>query len=118
MKSEKIVIGKVVEIYDDKIVVEINDIKYDCVNKMISDYPIDPHKFFEINKNYKFLLVNDQKISYKAIRPKLIKNKRKPIPTLSDYTNLEKYLLSSLKKERNKNNFQKQQHPKQNDSSK
>lgn len=100
MKSEKIVIGKVIQIYDDKIVVDINNTIYDCEGKMISDYPIDPHKFFELNKSYKFLLINDQKISYKAIRPKLIKNKRKPIPTISDYANLEKYLLQSLKKDK------------------
>lgn len=97
MKIEKIVVGEVIAIFTNKINVRINNNIFECDKKQVSDYPVNLFDFFKVGKIYKFLLINNKDISYKAIRPKLIKNKKYTMPTISDSKNLEKHLLNKLK---------------------
>ncbi|MBD5445772.1 MAG: hypothetical protein HDR31_00460 [Mycoplasma sp.] len=99
MKNKKIIICKVVEIEKTHIITKYKSCNYKCPASQVSDYPVDLFAYFEIGKNYKFLLVDDKYISYKAIRPKLLKNKNKPMSTISGVKNLEKYLLKIIGKE-------------------
>ncbi|WP_412032618.1 hypothetical protein [Malacoplasma muris] len=101
MKEEKIVTGVVTQVLEDKIVVNVDNTFYDCPLKMISDYPVDPFKFFTVGTRYRFLLINKSVISYKDLRPKLLKNRRKPIPTVSGSKNLEKHLLEIIGEKKN-----------------
>lgn len=102
MKNKKIIICKVIEIQKTFILTKYKNVCYKCPASQISDYPVDLFAYFQEGKSYKFLLTHDQHnqefISYKAIRPKLLKNKNKPMPTMSGVKNLEKYLLELIKK--------------------
>lgn len=92
----KIINAKIIYISKTKLVVMWNNKKFKCLSSELSDYKINPLKTFESNKSYKFLLINKNTVSYKAIRPKLIKNKKVIIPTISDSKNLNKHLISLL----------------------
>lgn len=97
MKEDKIVTGVVTNIFEDKIIVKVDNDSYECPLKMISDYDVDPFKFFSVGSSYRFLLTHLGVLSYKDLRPKLLKNRQKPIPTVSGSENLEKHLMDSIK---------------------
>lgn len=94
MKNERIVIGEVTKIHQNYIEVLIEKSTYICTSKQISDYNVQIDKVFKIGNKYKFLMRNNKMISYKMLRPKLIKNKKYPMPTISGSKNLEKKLKS------------------------
>lgn len=100
MKSKKIILCKIIEIKKTFVVVKYKNQIYKCPASQISDYPVNLFSYFQIGKSYKFLLIDETYLSYKAIRPKLLKNRKEPIPTISGVKNLEKYLLKII----NKNN--------------
>lgn len=97
MKNKNIINCQVLAIKEDHIVVDHNGDTYTCLKSQISDYNVNLDKFFKIGYTYKFLLQLDNELSYKKLRPKLVKNKKKPMPTMSHYVNLEKKLLSEIK---------------------
>lgn len=101
IKNKKIVICKILEIEKTFIIAKYKNHNYKCPASQISDYPVDLFAYFEIGKSYKFLLIDEKYISYKAIRPKLLKNKNRPMSTISGAKNLEKYLLKIIGKEEN-----------------
>lgn len=98
MKNKKIVLCKVVDINNNHIKISYNNKIYRCYSNYISDYPVDLNKYFTIGNSYKFLLKEGMIFSYKDIRPKLLKNKKRPTPTISGVKNLEKYLVEVIKK--------------------
>lgn len=98
----KIINCEVIEISNEYVKVKFHDQIFICPAKEISDYKINPNIFFTLNKKYKFLLLNKNIVSYKAIRPKQIKNKKTIVPTISGSHNLEKHLIKSLKKVKTK----------------
>lgn len=104
MKSEKIVIGEVTKIHQNYIEVLVDKSTYICTSKQISDYTVNIEKIFKVGNKYKFLMRNNKMISYKMLRPKLIKNKKFPMPTISGSKNLEKKLNSWLVEVRKKDN--------------
>lgn len=97
MKLKKIITGKVIKIFENKIYVKVDKKIFECEKKQISDYPINIFQMFKVGNFYKFLLIDNETISYKEIRPKLIKNKKYIIPTISGSKNLEKFLLKKIK---------------------
>lgn len=97
MKSKKIVLCEVVEINNNYIKISYSGKVYRCFSNNISDYPVDLFKYFRVGNKYKFLLKDGLTFSYKDIRPKLLKNKKKPTPTISGVKNLEKHLLEIIK---------------------
>lgn len=97
MKSKKIVLGKVLEIRSNYVLVEYNNRTFKCYRASVSDYYTKLNVYFKVGQTYKFLLKDNAYLSYKELRPKLIKNKKRPIPTISGSKNLEKYLKESLK---------------------
>lgn len=96
MKNKKIVLCLVDQINKDYIVVKYKNVLHQVPAENISDYDVDLSNYFEVGKSYKFCLINNKYLSYKAIRPKLLKNKNYPMPTMSGVKNLEKYLLESI----------------------
>ncbi|MCF0217710.1 MAG: hypothetical protein HUJ42_01550 [Malacoplasma sp.] len=102
LKKRKIVSCKVVEIKENFIVVKYKNKLFNCPSNQISDFKVDLFEFFQLDKYYKFYFIDPKHISYKFIRPKLIKNKRHPIPTASGATNLEAHLkkLISMQKQK------------------
>lgn len=98
MKNKKIVLCEVIEIKDDYIVAKYKNKNIKCPIKWISDYPVNLHTFFQVGNKYKFLLKYETHLSYKEIRPKLLKNKIGPTPTASGVRTLERMLLNELKK--------------------
>lgn len=99
IKNKKIVLCKIVKIKNTFIIAKYKNHNYMCPASEISDYTVDLFSYFQIGKSYKFLLIDNKYLSYKAIRPKLLKNKNAPMPTISEAKNLEKYLLKIIKKE-------------------
>lgn len=104
--NKKIIMCKIIEIHSDYIEVKYRNKILTCSASSVSDYPVDLFAYFKKGNVYKFLLTDEDVISYKAIRPKLLKNKNKPTSTVSGAKNLEKHLLDVIKKEheRMKNN--------------
>lgn len=102
VKNKKIILCKVLDIKKDHLVIEYKKEKHICDINQISDYSVDLYEFFKIGKTYKFCLVNNKFISYKAVRPKLIKNKRYILPTISGVRTLENHLKEIIKMEREK----------------
>lgn len=98
MNKYNIITCTVKQINDNNIFLDYLGEEIVCSEKQISDYKVDLFSFFTIGKKYKFILSENKEISYKKLRPKLIKNKKKPIPTISQHYNLEKNLLSLLNK--------------------
>lgn len=104
MNKYKVITCTVTQIDNSSIVLDFLGKKIICDEKQISDYKVDLFSFFSIGKKYKFTLSRNEEISYKKLRPKLIKNKKEPIPTISQHYNLEKNLLALLNKlEKTKN---------------
>lgn len=104
MKNKKIVLCQINTIDKEKITVKYKNEIYTVPASQVSDYPVDLFEYFIIGKSYKFCLLSKKTLSYKAIRPKLLKNKNYPMPTMSGSKNLEKYLLESIGYVRNSNN--------------
>lgn len=102
-KNKKIILCKVIDIKDDCVVVDYKGETHVCPASQISDFKINTYEYFTIGKVYKFCLVNNKFISYKAIRPKLIKNKRHTMPTISGVRNLENHLKQIIENERKQN---------------
>lgn len=102
MKNKKIVLCLIEKIEKNKIVVKYRNTLYNVMANQISDYEVDLFEYFVIGKSYKFCLINNKFLSYKAIRPKLLKNKKYPMPTMSGSKNLEIYLLSLIGKNNKK----------------
>lgn len=102
VKNKKIILCKVVEIKDNYIVVEYKNNKYVCDANQVSDFEVDMYSYFTIGKVYKFCLINNKFISYKAVRPKLIKNKKYTMPTISGARTLENHLKEIINIEREK----------------
>ncbi|MDE6894536.1 MAG: hypothetical protein K2J02_04120 [Malacoplasma sp.] len=98
IKNKKIIQCKITEIHSNYIVAENKDKKYICNESQISDFKVNLNEYFSVGKIYKFCLVNNKYISYKIVRPKLLKNKKAPIPTISGPKNLEKHLLNIINK--------------------
>ncbi|MEG0992068.1 MAG: hypothetical protein RSE26_02540 [Malacoplasma sp.] len=96
MIDNKIVVCSVKKIEEDRIFLDCLGTEFICHDNQVSDYKVNLFAFFVINKKYKFILDRENNISYKKFRPKLIKNKKRPIPTISHYFNLEDQLLNSL----------------------
>lgn len=96
MKNKKIVLCQINSIEKDKITVKYKNEIYTVLANQVSDYPVDLFEYFIVGKAYKFCLYGKKQLSYKAIRPKLLKNKKFPMPTMSGSKNLEKYLLESI----------------------
>lgn len=98
MNKYNVVLCTVTQINTDNIVLDYLGKEIICNEKQISDYKVDLFSFFTIGKKYNFTLSDGGEISYKKLRPKLIRNKKRPIPTISQHYNLEKNLLSLLSK--------------------
>lgn len=96
MKNKKIVLCQIENIEKNYITVKYCNVSYKVPASQVSDYEVDLFEYFVIGKAYKFCLINNKYLSYKAIRPKLLKNKKFPMPTMSGVKNLEKYLLESV----------------------
>ena len=100
-QSIRIMIGRVIEIRKDCVVVRLkNNQNGICQRQEISDHKIESiERILKFDYVYKFKItgydgVNNQyTLSYKAIHPKQIKNKSKPVPTASHNRNLWKKLL-------------------------
>lgn len=96
MKNKKIVLCQIENIEKNHIIIKYKNVSYKCPASQVSDYEVDLFEYFVIGKAYKFCLINNKYFSYKAIRPKLLKNKKFPMPTMSGVKNLERYLLESI----------------------
>ncbi|MGL5245992.1 MAG: hypothetical protein ACRC8C_00255 [Mycoplasmoidaceae bacterium] len=98
---KKVVIGKVTSIKKDELVVLVNNDSCICAKKDVSDYNCNLELMFTIDRRYKFLLLKNENntvfLSYKAGRPKLLKNRTCPIPTISGFKNLANDLHKNLK---------------------
>ncbi|MDR1235102.1 MAG: S1 RNA-binding domain-containing protein [Mycoplasmataceae bacterium] len=95
---------KVVRIEPTFAILSFNESQGICHISEISDYHISNiHNFFKVGETYDFLLLNGNeqtnkyKLSYKQIRPKLLKYHREIIPSLSGYKNLYETTMSKLK---------------------
>ncbi len=101
MKKKNVVKCLVKEIYDDKIIIMFANKLFECTKKNITDYNTPLEKMFSINKVYKFHFWKDDEgkeiFSYKSCRPKLNKNRSKPIPTVSGFKNVNSYMHECLK---------------------
>lgn len=102
-KNKKIITCEVIEINADHILIKNNENIYACHKSQVSDYAVNLKDYFTIRRFYKFCLINEKHISYKAIRPKLIKNKRVPMPTISGVRNLEIFLNTLIKNSKTDN---------------
>ena len=102
MKNKKCVNCIVKKINNDNIQILFANKLYTCYKKDISDYKVDLKKMFQINKCYKFTMIKDEKnnviFSYKEFRPKLIRNRHQPIPTISGFSNLSENMHQHLRK--------------------
>lgn len=97
-----IVVGDVVEIDRNKgLTVKLDDGRLGYVSAdQISDVDIGPiESYFQFFPKYKFKILNkkssesgDLQLSYKLCHPKLVKNKRKIIPTCNHFNTLKKMI--------------------------
>ncbi len=98
---KKVVIGKVTSINKDDLVVLVNKTSFKCNKKDISDYNCNLDSMFTVNKRYKFIVLRNKDntvfLSYKIGRPKLIKNRNSPTPTISGFKNLSNDMHKNLK---------------------
>lgn len=101
-KIKKIINCEVIEIKTDYILIKHWDKTFVCHKSQVSDYPVDLNEYFLVGRWYKFCLINEKYISYKAIRPKLIKNKKVPMPTISGVRNLDFFLNTLIEKNKGK----------------
>lgn len=97
MKNKKIVLAIVEKIEKAHIVVKYKDNLYTIKSHQISDYTVNLFEYFIVGKVYKFCLIDNRYLSYKAVRPKLLKNKKAPMPTISGSKTLEKNLLNFIR---------------------
>lgn len=96
MKNIKVVLCLMEKINKDYVVVRYKNMPHKVYSNQISDYQVDLSEYFSVGKVYKFGLIGNKYLSYKAIRPKLLKNKSHTMPTMSGYKNLEVYLLEQI----------------------
>ncbi len=98
---KKIVMGEVIEINSEFLIVKTNYENFKCLKKNISDYHCNLERMFTLNRKYKFSIFinneNEKYISYKSGRPKLLKNKNVPVPTISGFRNLSNDMHKHLK---------------------
>ncbi len=101
MKYKKILVRCIVkEIHENELIIIFADKEYKCHKRDITDYQMDLAKMFEVNRSYKFHMWtqnNELRFSYKLCRPKLNKNRSKPIPTVSGFRNLNNDMHRRLK---------------------
>lgn len=101
MKKKNVVKCLVKEIYNDRLIIMFADKLFECSRRNITDYDTPLDKMFAINKAYKFSFWKDEngneQFSYKLFRPKLNKNRNKPIPTISGFKNVNSYMHEKLK---------------------
>ncbi len=101
MKYKRIMVKCLVkEIHDQELVILFADQEYKCHKRDITDYEMELQKMFEVGFSYRFHMWNkdnELRFSYKDCRPKLNKNRSKPIPTVSGFRNLNNDLHRRLK---------------------
>lgn len=101
MKKKNVVKCLVKEIYEDKLIIMFANNLFECTKKNITDYDTSLNKMFSVDKVYKFHFWKDENgkecFSYKLCRPKLNKNRNKPIPTISGFNNINSYMHECLK---------------------
>jgi predicted RNA-binding protein with RPS1 domain len=101
----KIVMGKVVRIHPTFAIINFNNSQGICHISEISDYHVsDIQLFLKLNETYPFYLISDGqtdnkcRLSFKQIRPKLLKFHREIIPTVSGYKNIYDFTMKELQK--------------------
>lgn len=100
--TNPIVVGDVIDVDKDKgLTVKLDDGRVGYVNvDQISDVDIGPiESYFKFFPKYKFKILNKQssmtgnlQLSYKLCHPKLVKNKRKILPTCNHFNTLKKMI--------------------------
>jgi predicted RNA-binding protein with RPS1 domain len=103
--TNKIIKGKVIRIEPTFIIINFDGQQAICHISEISDYHVsDIHRFVKVNGTYDFLLLdgdsnaNKYRVSFKQIRPKLLKHHREIIPSISGFKNLYDMTLKALEK--------------------
>lgn len=101
----KIVMGKVIRIEATFAIVSFHEHQGICHISEISDYHVnDIHRFLSLGMTYPFLLIdaddttNKYRLSFKQIRPKLLKHHREIIPSISGFKNLYELTMQALEK--------------------
>jgi predicted RNA-binding protein with RPS1 domain len=104
INSKDIVKCKVVRVEPTFAILSFDNCQGICHISEISDYHINNiHNFLKVGETYDFLLLNANepnnkyKLSYKQIRPKLLKYHYEIIPSVSGYKNLYEMTMSKLK---------------------
>jgi predicted RNA-binding protein with RPS1 domain len=103
--TNKIITGKVIRIEPTFVIVGFDGHQGICHISEISDYHVsDIHNFLKLDETYPFLLLeanvetNKYRLSFKQIRPKLLKHHREIIPSISGYKNVYESTLKALDK--------------------
>ncbi|MGL5630401.1 MAG: hypothetical protein ACRDCG_01340 [Mycoplasmoidaceae bacterium] len=100
IEKKNIAYSTVKEINLDHLVIEFDNKLEKCWKEEISDYPVELNRMFTVNRKYKFTFIyvdNKIYVSYKLGRPKLLKKKLCPAPTLSGFKNISNNMHSHLK---------------------
>ncbi|MDR0675186.1 MAG: S1 RNA-binding domain-containing protein [Mycoplasmataceae bacterium] len=103
--TKKIIKGKVIRIEPSFIIVSFAGHQGICHISEISDYHVsDIHRYVKLNETYPFLLINADetankyRLSFKQIRPKLLKHHREIIDSIQGFKNLYEATLKALEK--------------------
>ncbi|MGL4647110.1 MAG: hypothetical protein ACRCVI_00030 [Mycoplasmoidaceae bacterium] len=98
---KKVILAEVIKIESDHLEIKFHNETFQCSKNDVSDYNCDLWKMFSVNRKYKFSVLRNKEnqlyISYKTCRPKLLKNKCTPIPTISGFKNLSNHMHNYLK---------------------